>query len=260
MIETIPGLPEGTLGFSFSGQVSSSDYETVLVPQLERAIEAQERVRTLLLFGQGFEGYDLAAAWEDTLVGLRHWKGFERIAVVTDVPWLRTTIRALGVLMPCPVELFPDSGEQDARRWLAESLGTIHLAEKGGVIQVRLIGRLEPRAYTHLEEEIAALFSRVSPLHLLIDLRDFDGWSGLGALAEHLSILREHRRQPERVAVVGDRQWQKLLQAILSRFTRAETRFFESSHSEQAEVWIHQGIAESAGSAGGEAATAAGRS
>jgi hypothetical protein len=32
MIEVIPGLPEETLGFCFRGQVSSGDYNSVLVP------------------------------------------------------------------------------------------------------------------------------------------------------------------------------------------------------------------------------------
>jgi hypothetical protein len=174
------------------------------------------------------------------------------------VPWLRTAIRAVGALMPCPVALFSGSQEQEARRWLAESLGTIHLEERDGVIRVNLIGRLEPSAYEHVEEDIAALFSRVSPVRLLVDLRQFDGWSGLSALGEHLSILREHRRRPERVAVVGDHQWQKLLQKLLSRFTRAETRYFDSTHHEQAEVWILQDGGQAPGSGPPAAAAASG--
>ncbi len=36
MIETIQGLPEGTLGFALAGMVHRDDYEQVLVPELER--------------------------------------------------------------------------------------------------------------------------------------------------------------------------------------------------------------------------------
>ncbi|MEA5472849.1 STAS/SEC14 domain-containing protein [Synechococcus sp. CCY9201] len=249
MIETIEGLPEGTLGFAFSGQISGHDYDTVLVPAMERAIEEHDRIKTLLRFGPAFEGYDLAAAWDDTLLGLRHWRGFERIAVVSDVPWLRTTIRAIGALLPCPIRNFPTEQEQEARIWLGESLGSIHLDEHNGVIQVRLIGRLEPSAYDHIDADIAALFSRVTPVKLLLDLRDFDGWSGLAALGEHLSLIREHRSAPRRVAVVGQQNWQKLVQKLLSRFTSAETRFFDVAHSAQAELWL-QGNGESVREAG----------
>jgi hypothetical protein len=238
MIETIQGLPEGTVGFDFHGRITGEDYDTVLIPELERMLTEHERVRTLLRFGEDFTGYKLAAAWDDTLVGLRHWQGFERIAVLSDVPWLRTAVRALGAMFPCPIRLFASGEEQEARRWLSESLGTIHLSDAGDHVRVRLIGKLEPSAYEGVEDEIANLFSRVTPLHLLLDLRAFDGWSGLAALGSHLSILREHRRAPVRVAVVGEKGWQKLLERVIGRFTHAETRFFDSAHSEQAEAWL----------------------
>ncbi|MEX1316386.1 MAG: STAS/SEC14 domain-containing protein [Synechococcaceae cyanobacterium] len=240
MIETIAGLPEGTLGFTFSGRITGADYDTVLVPAIDRAIETHDRIKTLLVFAEQFEGYDLAAVWDDTLLGLRHWRGFERIAVVSDVAWVRTVVRAIGVAMPCPVRLFAAGEQQEARRWLAESLGTIHLENRDGVIRVRLIGQLEPRAYDGVEEEIAQLFASCQPVHLLLDLRDFDGWSGLAALGEHLSLVREHRLTPRRVAVLGDQAWEKLAARLLARFNQAETRFFDAAHAEQAELWVRR--------------------
>ena len=240
MIQLIDGLPEGTLGLSFHGQVSGDDYDTVLVPALDRAIDLHDRVRTLLRFGSDFEGYSLEAAWDDTLVGLRHWRGFERMAIVSDVPWLRTAIRAVAGLLPCPVRLFDEAEEQDARLWLAEALGTIHLHRNDGYLRVQLIGQVEPQAYDRIDRELETLFAATDRVRLLIDLTNFDGWSGLSALSDHLTLVREHRHIPERVAVLGDRKWQQLLQKLISRFTRAETRYFDRSHAEQAEIWLQQ--------------------
>ena len=42
--------------------------------------------------------------WEDFKVGMAHLLRWERITVVTDVDWIRTTVRALGFLMPGAVE------------------------------------------------------------------------------------------------------------------------------------------------------------
>ncbi|MEX1323098.1 MAG: STAS/SEC14 domain-containing protein [Synechococcaceae cyanobacterium] len=239
MIETIQGLPAGTVGFRLHGRVRGDDYDQVLVPAMEQAITEHDRIKALLCFEPDFEGYDLAAAWDDTLLGLRHWQGFERIAVVSDVTWLRTAIRAISVLMPCPVQLFAAGQEEEARRWLGESLGSLHLEAEDDVVRARLIGRLEPSAYAAREAEIAGLFSRHTPLKLLVDLRDFDGWSGLAALGDHLSLVREHRRSLSRVAVVGNQAWQHLAQRFMGRFTQAESRFFDAAHHEQAELWIH---------------------
>ena len=239
MIETIEGLPAGTVGFRLHGRVQGDDYDQVLVPELEKAIAEYDRIKALICFDADFEGYDLAAAWDDTLLGLRHWQGFARIAVVSDVAWLRTAIRAIGVLMPCPVQLFAADQEEQARRWLGESLGSLHLEAEGEVVRARLIGQLEPSAYEAREAEIASLFNRHAPLKLLVDLREFDGWSGLAALGDHLSLVREHRRALSRVAVVGNREWQHLAQRLIRRLLPAECRFFDAAHHEQAELWIH---------------------
>jgi hypothetical protein len=241
MIEIIQGLPEGTLGFSLSGTVAKEDYDDVLVPALEKAIEEHDRVKMLMVFGEAFEAYSPSAAWEDTLAGLRHWRGFERIAVVSEVAWLRAAVAALAPLLPCPVRLFGVQAEEEARRWLAESLGTIHLDQQDGVIRVQLIGSLEPSAYDRVDDELHRMMSRFRPVRLLIDLREFDGWTGLAALADHLSLVREHHRTPRRVAVLGDAGWQKLAQKLASRFLEAESRFFDAAHAEQAQLWAAGG-------------------
>lgn len=237
MIEEIAGLPTGTLGFRFSGQVTGHDYDAVLTPAIDAAIESHDRIKFLGQFGPNFEGYSLGAAWDDTRLGLRHWTGFERVAVVTDVGWIRTCVQAVGVLMPCPIQLFRIDELDEAKRWLSESLGTIHLDRDGDVITVRLLGKLEPTAYDGIDDELSNLMSNSSHVRLVLDLRKFDGWSGLAALGDHFSLIREHRRTPERVAVVGDKAWQRLAEKVIAKFVNAETEFFDSTHHDSAVAW-----------------------
>ena len=90
MIEEIPGLPAGTLGFKISGDVTGDDYDNVLTPAVDKAIEEFDRIKFLAQIGPDFNGYSLDAAWDDAKLGLRHWMGFERVAVATDVGWVRT--------------------------------------------------------------------------------------------------------------------------------------------------------------------------
>lgn len=238
MIEKISGLPEGTVGLKITGHVSGDDYDTVLTPAIDKAIEQFDRIKMLLQIGPGFEGYSLDAAWDDTKLGLRHWSGFERMAIVTDVGWIKTASRAIGFMMPCPVQLFDLDESDDAKRWLSESLGSIHIDSEGGVVTARLIGKLEPSAYDRANEEIDNVMSRSEHVRLVLDLREFDGWSGLAALGEHLSLVREHRRVPERVAVVGNKAWQKLAEKVMGKFVNAETRFFEADDYARAVDWV----------------------
>jgi hypothetical protein len=238
MIEEIRGLPTGTLGFKISGYVTGDDYDNVLTPAIDKAIEEFERIKLLAQIGPDFKSYTLDAAWDDAKLGLRHWNGFERVAVATDVGWMQTIIKAIGFMMPCPVQLFELDEVDDAKRWLSESLGSIQLGREGDVVSVRLLGKLEPSAYDGVSEEIDNLMSRSEHVRLILDLREFDGWSGLAALGDHLSLVREHRRVPERIAVIGDKAWQNLAEKVVSRFVNARTQFFDADDFEGAKAWI----------------------
>jgi hypothetical protein len=237
MIEELTGLQEGIVGFKLTGHVSGDDYDEVLTPAIDNALEKKERIKLLAQIGPGFEGYSLEAAWDDTKLGLRHWTGFERAAVVTDVGWVKTSVKALGFMMPCPVRLFEIDEFDAAERWLVESLGSIHVSRDGDVITARLLGKLEPSAYDEINEDMDKLMSQSAHVRLVLDLREFDGWSEISALGNHLSLVREHCRTPERIAVVGDKTWQRLAEKIMSKFVNAEARFFEAVDYGEATSW-----------------------
>ena len=238
MIEEIAGLPEATLGFKISGDVTGGDYDSVLTPAIDKAIEKYDRIRFLAQVGPDFERYSLDAIWDDTKLGLRHWNGFERMAMVTDVGWVQMAVKAMAFMMPCPVQLFAISELDDAKRWLSESLGSIHIQREGDVVTARLFGKLDPGAYDGVNEEIDKVMSHAEHVRLVLDLREFDGWSGLSALGDHLSLVREHYRVPERIAIVGDKAWQKMAGKIMARFVNAQTKFFDSGDYNGAVAWV----------------------
>ena len=238
MIEALNGLPEGTVGFKVSGNVCGEDYDTVLTPAVDTAIERFDRIKLLMQIGPDFKGYSIEAAWDDTKLGLRHWSGFSLAAIVTDVGWVRNACKAMSFMMPCPTQLFALDELDDAKRWLQESLGSIHLSHNDNVVTARLIGKLEPSAYDGVDAEIDNLMSIPEHPRLLLDLREFDGWTGLSALGNHLSLIREHRRVPERIAVVGDKAWQKMAERIMSKFVNAKAMFFDGDDYNGAVAWI----------------------
>lgn len=234
--------PEGTLEFTISGYVTGADYETVLAPAIEKALEQHDRIRILAQVGPDFEGYSFDAAWDDARLAMRHWRGFDRMAVVTDEGWLRVATKALAFTMPCPVKVFPLAELEDARRWLAEDLGTIHVRKLGGnALAVQLIGQADGAAYDRASEEIDAFIGEHERIRLLVDLREFDGWQGMGALADHLGIVRDHRHAPEKVAILGEATWQHLAQRVFGRFLNAETRYFQGAEIADVEKWLKEG-------------------
>lgn len=238
MIEVKPLTGDGVMEIHLSGKLSARDYQDTLIPAIDQALAEHDRIRLLAVIGPGFEGYTPKAAWADTKLGLRHWTGFDRIAVVTDADWIETMVDILGFAMPGPVETFDLDELDEARRWLHESLGSIHFQDLGNdTLNVSLIGKLDPAAYEKANDAIDAYVRDHGRFKLLLDLREFDGWQGLAALGDHLKLVRDHRNVPTRVAVIGDESWQKLAQRLLRHFISAETRYFDED-SEAARAWL----------------------
>ena len=118
MIELLTDFPEHVLAFACRGHVTRQEYEEVLIPAVERALQKHDKIRLYYEIGADFEGIDPGAVWEDVKVGVGHLTRWERIAVVTDVAWIGHTIKAFSFLMPGEMRLFPAAEVAKARAWI----------------------------------------------------------------------------------------------------------------------------------------------
>lgn len=122
MIEQMNDLPAGALGFIAHGKITATDYETVIVPDIEAAFQLNSKLRLLYVTAEDFTGFDAGAMWDDARIGIRHFLGWERAALVTDVPWLRNVAYATGFLVPAQFRLFGHAEHEAARQWIVEGL------------------------------------------------------------------------------------------------------------------------------------------
>jgi hypothetical protein len=118
VIAQIEGLPPGTLGFRAPGQVTSADYESVIVPDVEAAFALNRKLRLLYVTADDFTGFDAGAMWDDAKLGMRHFSGWDRVALVTDVVWLRGTATAFSIAIPAQFRLFHGAEVEEAMRWI----------------------------------------------------------------------------------------------------------------------------------------------
>lgn len=117
MIELIPNMPENVLGMSAKGEVTTGDYETVVIPAVEARIRESGKIRVLIHIGPDFDGFKAGAILEDAKLGLEHWRSWEKIAVVTDDQSIRDAITTFSWLIPGEIEIFPNGGMPDAIEW-----------------------------------------------------------------------------------------------------------------------------------------------
>lgn len=123
MVERIPDLPENVLGFTARGTVTAKDYESVIIPAVEALLSRHRKVRFLYHLGSEFSGFDAAAVWDDAKMGLKHLTSWERIAVVSDVDWIRGAIRLFGIAIPGHVRVFHNHELVEATQWICASSG-----------------------------------------------------------------------------------------------------------------------------------------
>ena len=120
MVERIPDLPDNVVGFSAKGTVTAADYESVIIPAVEEQFARRDKVRFLYHLGEDFSGFEAAAAWDDAKLGLKHLAGWEKMALVSDVEWIRAALRIFGLAIPGHVRVFHNTDLDEARRWVGE--------------------------------------------------------------------------------------------------------------------------------------------
>jgi hypothetical protein len=117
MLTPLTDLPAGVVGFEASGKLEEKDYIDVLQPAVQQAV-ADGDVRIVFVMPQ-FEGLTPGAFWQDLKMGVDHWRKWKRIALVTDVDWMRQGVSWFGWMTPGEVKHFPMAERAEAIAWAA---------------------------------------------------------------------------------------------------------------------------------------------
>ena len=117
MIEELSDLPAGVIGFEVSGRIRAEDSRAVVLPALERAAATGE-VRFVIVM-RDFDGMSGGAVWQDLKVGIEHFRAWKRIALVTDITWMRDLTSLFGWMTPGETRTFALAQQDEAIEWAA---------------------------------------------------------------------------------------------------------------------------------------------
>jgi SpoIIAA-like len=129
VIRELEDMPAGVIGFEASGTLKAEDYRDVVVPALERA-SASGEVRFVIVIPQ-FDGMSGGALWEDLKVGIDNLRAWKRIALVTDIEWMKHVTRLFGWMTPGELRQFPLARRADAIAWVAARYDTEQGSDDG---------------------------------------------------------------------------------------------------------------------------------
>jgi hypothetical protein len=106
----------------------------------------------------------------------------------------------------------------------------------GKVLDIHVSGKLVKDDYKHLVPEAERLIKQHGKIRILLEMKDFHGWDA-GALWEDIKYDLKHFSDIERVAMVGEKKWQKGMSWFCRPFTTAKVRYFDQSALDEAREW-----------------------
>ena len=119
--------------------------------------------------------------------------------------------------------------------------------EESAMVEVKVTGKLVKEDYARFVPEIEKLIEQQGKLRILFEMVDFHGWE-VSALWEDIKFDVKHFRHIDRLAIVGDKKWEKGMSVFCKPFTSATIRYFDKTDRAAAVAWLDAATA-SAGTA-----------
>lgn len=109
----------------------------------------------------------------------------------------------------------------------------------GKLLTVRVSGKLEKEDYERFGPEIDRLVEQHGKLRILVETEDFHGWNA-GGLWEDIKFSAHHFNHIERLAIVGEKKWEKGMAVFCKPFTTASVKYFDKTEQAEAQRWIRE--------------------
>lgn len=121
MLRILSDFPDNVVAAAARGVVTRRDYQDILVPRVDITLKRHPKVRFYYELGSEFSGMEAGAIWEDFKIGVEHLSRWERVAVVSDVDWIRHAVNVFRFLIPGDVRIFATSEAAAAREWITQA-------------------------------------------------------------------------------------------------------------------------------------------
>lgn len=105
------------------------------------------------------------------------------------------------------------------------------------LLEVKISGKLSAEDYESLEPVVEKLIGDPGKIKILFTMHDFHGWD-LGAVWEDIKFATKHCSDIDKIAMVGEKTWEKWMATICKPFTMSSIKYFEANQVAQAHEWL----------------------
>src|SRR5262245_41256149 len=107
------------------------------------------------------------------------------------------------------------------------------------VLGFKMSGRLHDSDYERFVPALSAARVKHGKWRLFAQFHHFQGWD-LHALWDDIKFASTHCTKIDRIALVGEKTWEKWMANVCKPFTMAKIQYFDASQIESARRWLEE--------------------
>jgi hypothetical protein len=101
----------------------------------------------------------------------------------------------------------------------------------------KLSGKLHDEDYMTFVPLVDAAIAKDGKVNVLAQFHDFHGWDA-AALWDDIKFSTTHCTKIKRIALVGEKPWEKWMAAVCKPFTMAKIKYFGAGDVAAAKAWL----------------------
>jgi hypothetical protein len=109
----------------------------------------------------------------------------------------------------------------------------------GKAVGFKMSGKLHDEDYKKFVPLVDAAIAKEGKVRVLAQFHDFHGWDAK-ALWDDIKFSTTHCTKIERIALVGDKAWEKWMATVCKPFTMAKIKYFDIAELDAAKKWIEE--------------------
>jgi hypothetical protein len=103
----------------------------------------------------------------------------------------------------------------------------------------KLSGKLHDADYKIFVPLVDSEIAKEGKINVLAQFHDFHGWDAQ-ALWDDIKFSTTHCMKINRIALVGEKTWEKWMAVVCKPFTMAKIRYFDAAQVEAAKAWLSE--------------------
>ncbi len=109
----------------------------------------------------------------------------------------------------------------------------------GNVVGYKAVGTITDADNKKLESEVKALVEKQGNIRLMFDMSQFK-WEKAEAWGSDLRFGHEFHNKIDKMAIVGDKTWEKLMTNLAKHTYARDAKYFQSADIAKAWSWLRE--------------------